>query len=115
MTISRRLAIQLGGSTLLGAAIPPAFARSKPLKVLILGGTGFIGPHFVAALSAGGHRITLFNRGKRDPETKPGVEQLIGDRNDDLTALKGRDWDVVIDNSGYTPGQVLLSTSLLRD
>ena len=49
--------------------------------MLILGGTGFIGPHFVRALTAGGHKITLFNRGKRDPEVKAGIEQLLGDRN----------------------------------
>ena len=59
----------------------PRFAKAKTLKVLILGGTGFIGPHFVDALTAGGHKITLFNRGKRDPEVKPGIEQLLGDRN----------------------------------
>ena len=82
--------------------------------MLILGGTGFIGPHFVNALTAGGHEITLFNRGKRDPEAKQGVEQLLGDRNDNLKSLEGRDWDVVIDNSGYTPNQVKLSTDLLK-
>jgi len=113
--INRRHAIQLAGAALLGASIPPSFARGKPQRVLILGGTGFIGPHFVDALQAGGHRITLFNRGKRDPEAKSGVEQLLGDRNDNLESLKGRDWDVVIDNSGYTPKQVELSTSLLRE
>ena len=113
--INRRSAIKLAGAGLLGAAISPSFARGKPLRVLILGGTGYIGPHFVDALQAGGHTITLFNRGKRDPEAKQGVEQLLGDRNDNLESLKGRDWDVVIDNSGYTPKQVELSTSLLRE
>ena len=104
--MNRRDALKAAGSTLLAAAISPVFGKSKSLRVLILGGTGFIGPHFVNALTAGGHKITLFNRGKRDPEASQGVEQLLGDRNDNLKSLEGRDWDVVIDNSGYTPNQV---------
>ncbi len=113
MKMNRRDAIK-AGSALWVAGFGVAHARAKPLRVLILGGTGFIGPHFVNALTAGGHQVTLFNRGKRDPEAKQGVEQLLGDRNGQLDALKGRDWDVVVDNSGYTPGQVQLSTDLLR-
>jgi 2'-hydroxyisoflavone reductase len=109
---TRRRTLRLAGSSLLAAAIAPAFAGAKPLRVLILGGTGFIGPHFVQALHA--HEVTLFNRGKRDPDAKQGVEQLLGDRNGDLRSLEGRDWDVVIDNSGYTPDQVKLSTDLLK-
>jgi 2'-hydroxyisoflavone reductase len=115
MTMNRRQLLKIGGSALLAGAARGGFARSKAQRVLILGGTGFIGPHFVDALTAGGHTITLFNRGKRDHEAKPGVEQLLGDRNDNLESLKGRDWDVVIDNSGYTPKQVELSTNLLKD
>jgi 2'-hydroxyisoflavone reductase len=92
----------------------PAFARPKPARLLILGGTGFIGPHFVDALTAGGHKLTLFNRGKRDPEVRPGIEQLLGDRDGQIDALKGRDWDVVIDNSGYKPKQVQLTADLLQ-
>lgn len=114
MTTTRRRVLQLAGSTLLASTVSPVFARPKPLRVLILGGTGFIGPHFVHAFTAGGHKITLFNRGKRDPEAKQGVEQLLGDRNDNLNSLEGRDWDVVVDNSGYTPDQVTLSTDLLK-
>jgi 2'-hydroxyisoflavone reductase len=76
--------------------------------------TGFIGPHFVNALKAGGHTITLFNRGKRDPDADPGIEQLIGDRNGQVDALKGRDWDALIDNSAYTPRQVRLTAELLK-
>jgi 2'-hydroxyisoflavone reductase len=112
--ITRRRALQLAGSTLFASAMVPAFAAPRPLRVLILGGTGFIGPHFVHALAEGGHAVTLFNRGKRDPEAKQGVEQLLGDRNDNLKSLEGRDWDIVVDNSGYTPGQVQLSTGLLK-
>ena len=115
MGFNRRELLKLSGAAALGLAGPPALCRAKPLKVLILGGTGFIGPHFVNALGGGGHTITLFNRGKRDSEARQGVEQLLGDRNDNLKALEGRDWDVVIDNSGYTPAQVKLSAGLLKD
>jgi 2'-hydroxyisoflavone reductase len=113
--MDRRDALKISGgaafAALMGAA---AEAKARALRVLILGGTGFIGPHFVRALAAGGHTVTLFNRGKRDPEAKHGVEQLLGDRNDDLKSLAGRDWDVVVDNSGYTPKQVRLSAQLLE-
>jgi 2'-hydroxyisoflavone reductase len=94
-----------------------AFAAAKPSTVLIFGGTGFIGPHFVRELHAGGHKVTLFNRGKRNPGLFPDVETLIGDRNvaNSVDVLKGRKWDVVIDDSGYFPGQVTASTSMLKD
>jgi 2'-hydroxyisoflavone reductase len=88
--------------------------KTKPLKVLILGGTGFIGPHFVNALKAGGHSLTLFQSRQRDPECRSGIEQLIGDRNGQVDALKGRDWDALIDNSAYTPRQVRLTAELLK-
>ncbi len=110
----RRDVLKFAGATSLLVIITPAFAKSKPKKVLILGGTGFIGPHFVDALLANNHKITLFNRGKLDPEAKPRIEQLIGDRNGDLESLEGRDWDVVIDNSGYTPKQVRATAELLK-
>jgi 2'-hydroxyisoflavone reductase len=115
MTMNRRDAFKLTSSAALALLGTPSFARAKAGKVLILGGTGFIGPHFVDALVAGGHQITLFNRGKRDPEAREGIEQLVGDRNGQIDTLKGRDWDVCIDNSGYTPGQVKLSGELLKD
>jgi 2'-hydroxyisoflavone reductase len=115
MSMNRRDALKISGGTAVAALLgAPALAKSKPLRVLILGGTGFIGPHFVDVLSAGGHKVTLFNRGKRDPEAKPGIEQLLGDRNGDVKSLEGKDWDVVIDNSGYTPLQVKLTADLLR-
>jgi 2'-hydroxyisoflavone reductase len=115
MAINRRDALKLGGAAgLLTLASGAALAKPKSQRVLILGGTGFIGPHFVDALTAGGHKITLFNRGKRDPEVKPGIEQLLGDRNGDIESLKGHDWDVVIDNSGYTPKQVKATAELLK-
>jgi 2'-hydroxyisoflavone reductase len=114
MQFKRRDALKVFGGATLATLVDPAFAKAKPLKVLILGGTGFIGPHFVNALKASGHTITLFNRGKRDPDADPGIEQLIGDRNGQIDALKGRDWDAVIDNSAYTPKQVRLTADLLK-
>jgi 2'-hydroxyisoflavone reductase len=92
-----------------------ADAAPTPRRVLILGGTGFIGPHFVREALAHGHKVTLFNRGKSQTQPTPGVETLIGDRDGQLDALRGRDWDVVIDNSGYVPRHVQLTTRLLAD
>jgi 2'-hydroxyisoflavone reductase len=76
----------------------------KPMRILILGGTGFTGPHQVRYALARGHQVTLFNRGKQ-PQQWPGqVEELIGDRNaGDLKALAGREWDVCIDNPTTLP------------
>jgi len=115
MQIHRRDALRILGGATLATFVSPAFSKAKALKVLILGGTGFIGPHFVDVLTAGGHQISLFNRGKRDPEIREGIEQLLGDRDGQIDSLKGRDWDVVIDNSGYKPSQVRLTTDLLKD
>jgi 2'-hydroxyisoflavone reductase len=115
--MKRREAFKVLGAAALTAAIGSE-AVAKPLprsqRILILGGTGFIGPHFVHAFTHSRHKVTLFNRGKRDPEAKEGVEQLIGDRNGDLKSLEGRDWDIVIDNSGYTPKQVRATAELLK-
>lgn len=90
-----------------------AGSRPKPLRILILGGTQFIGIHMVDAALKRGHTVTLFNRGRSNPEMLPGVEKLKGDRNGDLDSLKGRNWDAVIDNSGYVPRHVRLSAELL--
>lgn len=90
-------------------------AAPKPLRILILGGTGFTGPHQVRYALSRGHKLTLFNRGRR-PKKWPGeVEELVGDRNvaGSLDVLKGREWDVCIDNPTTLPfwvrdaGQVL--------
>ena len=85
------------------------------LHILVLGGTGFIGPHVVSTAMERGHTITLFNRGRTNTHLFPDAEKLVGDRNDNLSALEGRRWDAVIDNSGYTPQQVGLSVDLLKD
>ena len=83
------------------------------MKILILGGTGFIGPHMVRHAQYRGHEITLFNRGRSNAELFPGIETLIGDRDGQLDALRGRTWDAVIDNSGYVPRHVRDSAQLL--
>jgi 2'-hydroxyisoflavone reductase len=71
--------------------------------------------HQVEYALARGHTVTLFNRGRTNPELFPDVEKLVGDRNDDLTALEGGEWDVVIDNSASIPRWVRQSAQLLKD
>lgn len=83
------------------------------MKVLIIGGTQFLGRHFVETALAQGHKVTLFNRGKTNPDLYPEVEKLTGDRTADLSPLRGRSWDVVVDTSGYTPRVVRSSAELL--
>ena len=85
------------------------------MKLLILGGTVFLGRHLVDAALARGHEITLFNRGQHNPDLYPNVEKLRGDRDNDLTSLKGRRWDAVIDTCGYVPRIVRQSAQLLAD
>ena len=89
----------------------PAVPRKK--TILVLGGTGHLGPHVVEAALARGHTITLFNRGKTRPELFPTVEKLQGDRDGKLEALKGRTWDSVVDTSAYVPRITKLSAELL--
>ena len=93
----------------------PPDPAPRPLNILILGGTGFIGPHQVRYAMYRGHNVTIFNRGRTAPDLFPGVEALIGDRDGQLGALEGRTWDAVIDNSGYVPRHVRDSVALLRD
>jgi nucleoside-diphosphate-sugar epimerase len=96
------------------AAAAAAEAAARTLSILILGGTGFIGPHMVRYAQARGHTLTLFNRGRTNTHLFPEVEKLKGDRDGDLVALEGRTWDVVIDNSGYVPRLVRDSAELLH-
>ena len=84
-------------------------------KILILGGTGFIGPHMVRYALGRGHEVTIFTRGQAETEVPGDVEHLIGDRNDDHTALAGRTWDVVLDNNARDYRWVQKSTALLQD
>lgn len=83
------------------------------MKVLVIGGTQFLGRHFVETALAQGHKVTLFNRGKTNPDLFPEVEKLVGDRAADLNALRGRTWDAVVDTSGYVPRVVRASAELL--
>jgi nucleoside-diphosphate-sugar epimerase len=85
------------------------------MKLLILGGTVFLGRHLVEAALARGHAVTLFNRGQHNADLYPEVEKLRGDREGDLAALHGRAWDAAIDTCGYVPRVVRASAELLAD
>lgn len=85
------------------------------MRILILGGTVFLGRHLVTAAQARGHTVTLFNRGQHNPDLFPDVEKLRGDRGGNLDALRGRQWDAAIDTSGYLPRVVRQSADLLKD
>src|SRR6185503_7978744 len=99
------------GSPKAPAPVPPEASRKK--KILILGGTKFIGPQFVEIAQKRGHTLTLFNRGKTNPHLFPDLEKLHGDRDGNLKALEGRSWDAVLDTSGYVPRIVKASAELL--
>ena len=106
-----------GGAFGLGIKSRILFAEKAvtPLRILILGGTGFTGPYQVRYALSRGHKVTTFNRGKTHPGELPTqVEQLIGDRNGQLDALKGRQWDVVIDNPTTLPAWVRGAAQILK-
>jgi 2'-hydroxyisoflavone reductase len=83
------------------------------MKLLILGGTKFVGRHLVQSALKQGFEITLFNRGQTNPDLFPEVEHLKGDRDGDMSALAGRTWDVVVDTCGYVPRIVKYGASKL--
>ncbi|GHO45355.1 NAD-dependent epimerase/dehydratase family protein [Ktedonospora formicarum] len=83
------------------------------MKLLLLGGTAFLGRHIVESALARGHEVTIFHRGKTRPGLFPQVEEILGDREHDLHLLEGRHWDAVIDTSGYVPRIVRASAELL--
>ena len=85
------------------------------MKLLVLGGTEFLGRAVVETALGRGHEVTLFNRGRTNPGLFPEAEKLHGDRDGDLGALEGRAWDAVVDPSGYVPRVVKASAELLRD
>jgi 2'-hydroxyisoflavone reductase len=85
------------------------------MKLLVLGGTVFLGRHIVDIALQRGHEVTLFNRGQHNADLYPEVEKLRGDRNGDLEALQGRKWDAVVDTCGYIPRVVRDSAELLAD
>jgi 2'-hydroxyisoflavone reductase len=85
------------------------------MRLLVLGGTKFLGRHAIDAALAAGHEVTLFTRGRTNPELFPEAEHLRGDRDGGLEALAARSWDGVIDTSGFVPRIVRQSAELLRD
>jgi 2'-hydroxyisoflavone reductase len=85
------------------------------VRLLVLGGTTFLGRALVDAALGRGHEVTLFNRGRTNPELFPEAEKLRGDRNEDLSALEGRDWDAVVDVATFLPRAVRLAIEALRD
>lgn len=127
MTTRRDVLTAIAGLGVAGFGALPSFAlraqdvakADTPLKLLVLGGTGFLGPHFVAAARARGHALSLFNRGKTNPERFSGaafadIEQMHGDRKADMAALAGeRRWDAVLDTSAYVPADVDRAAQLL--
>jgi len=125
MPSTRREIFKLGALAAAAAVLPSAAAAeappqvgraAKPLRILILGGTGFTGPFQVSYALARGHQVTLFNRGKRPSPEWPGeVEQLHGDRTTgDLEALRGREWDVCFDNPTSVPSWVRDAGKVLK-
>jgi 2'-hydroxyisoflavone reductase len=117
MKISRRSLLLGAGAVGVGTALAGSqvlAAAKKPMKILILGGTGFIGPHMVKQALARGHDVTIFNRGRSNTHLFPEVKRLVGDRDGGLDALKKGEWDAVLDNSGYVPRHVKDSAELLK-
>ena len=112
-----------GGVLLTGGLPALASAASRmtdtkapaPLKILVLGGTGFIGPHLVRFAASRGHKITIFTRGRHDAELPGDVERLTGDRSTgDLAALRGKTWDAVVDDSANNVDWIKQSAPLLE-
>lgn len=97
------------------AAAKTGAGANKPLRLLILGGTRFIGLHMTEAALAHGHSVTFFNRGRTRTDRFTQIERITGDRNGQIDGLRGRSWDAVIDNSGYVPRHVRLSAQLLAE
>jgi 2'-hydroxyisoflavone reductase len=115
-------AIAFNGTHLMGETLDAKLGRlrdvgraPRALRLLILGGTGFTGPFQVQYAVSRGHTVTVFNRGQRQADLPAAVEHLIGDRNDNLKSLEGREWDVVIDNPTMLPNWVRLSGELLQN
>lgn len=116
---TRRELLKLGlgatAASLLSGYRAAVAKADKPLRILILGGTGFTGPHQVRYALQRGHQVTLFNRGRK-PQQWPGeVEELLGDRDTgDYRALEGREWDVCIDNPTSVPAWVRDAAAVLK-
>lgn len=116
------LQLSLAAGALLTGAACASDSKSRPekspkLKVLVLGGTGFIGPALVELALQHGHTVTLFNRGKTNTDLFPDLEKIVGDRDpkkgDGIQGLEGRQFDVVFDDCGYYPRHVTASAEML--
>src|SRR4029453_3727880 len=92
---------------------PAARRAGLAVRLLVLGGTKFLGRAAVEAALARGHEVTLFNRGETNPELFPEAEKLRGDRTGHMSALQGREWDAVLDPSGFLPAVVRASAEAL--
>jgi 2'-hydroxyisoflavone reductase len=109
----------LGGAAVAAGCAPGSDTQdektetSAPLSILILGGTGFIGPHMVREALRRGHEVSLFNRGRTNKGLFPDLKLYEGDRDNGLQSLEGGKWDAVVDNSGYVPRHVEDSARLL--
>jgi 2'-hydroxyisoflavone reductase len=111
--MKRRALIKALGAAGMTAALPAInVCHAEPrqqLKILFMGGTGFIGPHMVRALLADGHEVTLFNRGKSNPHLFPELTKIRGDRlSTDIEQISNQDWDLIVDSSCYVPRAVEL-------
>ncbi len=106
-SMKRRHFIKGVGAVAAASAVPGLAAKGESLSILVMGGTGFIGPPAVRALRDAGHQLTLFNRGKTNPGLFTDLELIKGDRlTEDIQQLRGQRWDVVVDTAAYVPRAV---------
>lgn len=98
----------------MGEYIHSLLTEESNMRILVLGGTLYLGRHFVEAAHAAGHQVTLFHRGRTGPDLFPDLEVIHGDRRRDLERLVGGTWDAVLDTCGYLPADVRASAGLLR-
>lgn len=107
MNSSQRLLRELNRSTLADIHLPDRLVPSPDMRILVLGGTRFVGHAIVEAALCSGAEVTLFGRGRTGPGLFPHLTRLLGDRDtDDYAALRDRTWDAVVDVSGYVPRHV---------
>jgi 2'-hydroxyisoflavone reductase len=113
--MKRRTLVKAIGTAGIAASFPfhaLGLTGNKKMKVLFMGGTGFIGPHMVRALLSAGHDVTLFNRGKTNSGLFPDLALIKGDRlTDDIKQVAGHDWDLIVDTSCYVPRAVDMLTA----
>jgi 2'-hydroxyisoflavone reductase len=103
----------LPGIAGMSGAVAAETKSANSLRILMLGGTGYIGPHMVSEFLRRGHQVSLFNRGRTNEDLFPDLETLLGDRDGGLDVLRRKSWDAVVDNSGYVPRHVADSARLL--